>query len=332
MSIPLRQQITIAKYLLKQKLFGKEKFPLCLMLEPLYKCNLACQGCGKIAQPYHVLNMRMSVADALKAVDEANTPIVSIPGGEPLIHKEMASIVQGIIHRKKYVYLCTNALLLRRRIDEYTPSEYFTWSIHLDGPEDIHDRSVDQVGGYKIAYEAIKMAVKRGFRVSVNTTIFVDSIENAEKFADFFDDVTTLGVEGITISPGFQYQDAPGQNIFLGKEQIKEFFKVLFAIKKKRKAKWPINHSNLYLRFLQGHEEYSCTPWGNPTYSVLGWNKGCYLWNEGYTDSFEKMMNETDWQKFGNHKNCENCMAHVGFECSAVNDVFSHPIKLFRKV
>ena len=331
MGVPIKQQIAVAKYIIKHKLKGRKHYPLVTMLEPLYKCNLACQGCGKIAQPDHILNMRMSVTEALKAVDEADTPIVSIPGGEPLLHKEMSSIVQGIIRRKKYVYLCTNALLLRKRIDEYKPSEYFTWSIHLDGPEDIHDKSVDQPGGYKIAEEAVKMAIDGGFRVSINTTVFVDTIDDVPKMAVFFDRMTDFGVEGITISPGFAYSDAPNQDVFLQKEQIEKWFEELFKYQKLLKRKWPINHSNLYLRFLQGKEDYNCTPWGNPTYSVLGWNKGCYLWNEGYTDTFDKMMSETDWVKFGNHKNCENCMAHVGYECSAIEDVFSHPLKLFRK-
>lgn len=331
MSVPLKQQLAVAKYIVKQKLKGRKKYPLTLMLEPLYKCNLACQGCGKIAHPDYILNQRMTVAEALHAVDEVDTPIVSIPGGEPLLHKEMSSIVQGIIARKKYVYLCTNALLLKKRIDEYKPSEYFTWSIHLDGPEDIHDRSVDQPGGYKIAVDAVKLAIARGFRVSINTTVFVDSMDDVGKMAGFFDHMTDLGVEGITISPGFAYQDAPNQDVFIGKEQTKSWFSKLFKYQKLHDKKWPINHSNLYLRFLQGKEDYACTPWANPTYSVLGWNKGCYLWNEGYTDSFKNMMSRTCWSEFGNHKNCENCMAHVGYEGTAVNDVFKKPWKILLK-
>lgn len=328
MGVPFMQQITVAKYLFKQKLMGKKKYPLVLMLEPLFKCNLACAGCGKIAYPDHILDRRMSVADALKAVDECGAPIISIPGGEPLLHKELPTIIDGIIDRKKYVYLCTNALLLKKRIDEYVPSSYFTWSIHLDGLKKRHDNSVCQEGVFERAVDAIAYAIRKGFRVTVNCTIFQG--ETAEEIAKFLDFCTELGVEGVTISPGYEYTDAPKNNIFLYPDEITSLFKDLFNIKIKNKKKWPLNHSSLYLDFLAGNQQYQCTPWGNPTYNIFGWQRPCYLMSEnGYASTFKELIEDTDWSKYGrgNHSKCNNCMAHVGFEPTAVNDMLSNPLK-----
>jgi hopanoid biosynthesis associated radical SAM protein HpnH len=326
MGVPLRQQVTIAKYLIKQKLSGKKKYPLVLMLEPLFRCNLACAGCGKIDYPDEILNRRLSVEECLAAVDECGAPVVSIAGGEPLLHKELPQVVDGMIQRGKYVYLCTNALLLKKRIDDYKPSPYLTFSIHLDGNEDRHDASVCQQGVFDRAVDAIKLAIGRGFRVTVNCPLFQG--ENAQEIADFLDYCKELGVEGTTIAPGFSYEHAPQQDIFIKMRDSKQLFRDVFKLGRGRK--WQLNHSSLYLDFLAGNQGYNCTPWGNPTRNVFGWQKPCYLLvDEGYAPSFNALMEETPWDKYGNSKNpkCANCMAHCGFEASAVEDAMKHPLK-----
>jgi len=326
--VPLRQQIAVGKYLLTQKLKGKKKYPLVLMLEPLFRCNLACAGCGKIEYPDDILNKRLSVKECLDAVDECDAPMVSIPGGEPLIHKEMPEIVKGIIERKKFVYLCTNALLLKKRINDYTPSPYLTFSVHLDGNKDRHDTSVCQEGVFDIAVDAIKLALSKGFRVTVNCTLFQG--ETPAEVADFLDYATELGVEGITIAPGFSYEHAPQQDVFISGRETKELFRGIFGLGKKRKRDWRLNHSSLYLDYLAGNQAYDCTPWGNPTRNVFGWQKPCYLLSdEGYTDSFQALLEETPWEKYGTAKNpkCANCMAHCGYEATAVEDTLQHPLK-----
>ena len=326
MSVPLRQQLAVGSYLFKQKLKGVKKYPLVLMLEPLYRCNLACAGCGKIDHPDDILDKRLSVKECLDAVDECGAPMVSIPGGEPLIHKEMPEIVKGIVARKKFIYLCTNALLLKKKIKDYTPSPYLTFSIHLDGDKDRHDTSVCQDGVFDIAVDAIKLALDKGFRVTINCTLFQG--ENAEEVARFLDYATELGVEGITIAPGFSYEHAPKQDVFIKGKDVKDLFRGIFSIGKNRK--WKLNHSSLYLDFLAGNQAYECTPWGNPTLSVFGWQKPCYLLaDEGYVDTFQELLDTTPWEKYGNVNNpkCANCMAHCGYEATAVEDMLAHPIK-----
>jgi hopanoid biosynthesis associated radical SAM protein HpnH len=325
-SVPLRQQLTVASYLLKQKLKGVKRYPLVLMLEPLFKCNLACAGCGKIDYPDEILNKRLSVEECLAAVDECGAPMVSIPGGEPLIHKEMPQIVEGIIARKKFVYLCTNALLLRKRIDDYKPSPYLTFSVHLDGLKDRHDASVCQEGVFEIAVEAIKLALSKGFRVTINCTLFQG--ETPAEVAEFLDYVTELGVEGITIAPGFSYEHAPRQDMFIKGLDVKELFRGIFRLGKSKK--WKLNHSSLYLDFLAGNQAYDCTPWGNPTRNVFGWQKPCYLLaDEGNAATFQELLDTTPWDKYGtvNNPKCANCMAHCGYEATAVEDMLLHPLK-----
>jgi hopanoid biosynthesis associated radical SAM protein HpnH len=331
MAVPLIQQVRIARYLLGKKLSGEKRYALAMMLEPLFQCNLACAGCGKIDYPKEILQKRMSVQDALRAVDECDAPVVSIPGGEPLIHKELPQIVEGIIARKKFVYLCTNAILLPRHIDEYKPTPYFTWSIHLDGLKERHDDSVCMEGVFEKAVDAIKLARSRGFRVTVNCTLF--SGEAPKEIADFFDYAMTLGVEGITVSPGYSYQHAPRQDVFLGRKQSTQLFRDVFKEGKQRKAKWLFNQSPLFLSFISGNEAYQCTPWSNPTYNIFGWQKPCYLLvDEGYAPTYRQLMEETAWDKYGVGKNpkCDNCMAHCGFEGTAVDDLFAHPLKAAR--
>ena len=326
MGVPLRQQVSVGTYLVKQKLKGVKKYPLVLMLEPLFRCNLACAGCGKIDYPDDILNKRLSVEECLEAVDECGAPIVSIPGGEPLIHKEMPAIGEGIVAKKKFVYLCTNALLLKKKIKDYTPSPYLTFSIHLDGNRERHDESVCQRGVFDLAVDAIKMAIERGFRVNVNCTLFQG--ESSEEVADFLDYAMTLGIEGVTISPGFSYEHAPQQDVFIKGRDIKDLFRGIFKIGQKRK--WRLNHSSLYLDFLAGNQSYDCTPWGNPTRNVFGWQKPCYLLSdEGYADSFTELLETTEWENYGTSKNekCNSCMAHCGYEATAVEDMLSNPLK-----
>lgn len=327
MGIPLKQSIMIGKYVLGQRLRNIKQYPLVLMLEPLYQCNLACAGCGKIDRPDHELAKRMPVEKALQAVDECGAPIVSIAGGEPLIHQDVPKIVQGIIDRKKYVYLCTNALLLKKRIHEFTPSPYLTFSVHLDGLKERHDASVCRKGVYAKAVEAIKLAKQHNHRVSVNCTIFNDV--EPEEMAEFFDTATALGVDQITMSPGYFYEDAPRQDIFLSRQETKNLFRRILAKWKTSQKKWPFSHSSLFLDFLAGNQSYQCTPWSNPCYNVFGWQKPCYLLNRGVTSRFETLIKETKWEEYGVGRNekCNNCMASCGYEGTAVNDMFLHPFK-----
>ncbi len=331
MQVPIRQQWSIGRYILGQKLRGNKHYPLVLMLEPLFRCNLECAGCGKIEYPDEILDRRLSVDECLQAVDECGAPVVSIPGGEPLIHKDMPAIVAGIVARKKFVYLCTNALLLARKIDDYTPSPYLTFSIHLDGLRERHDRSVCREGVFDKAVEAIKLARDRGFRVTVNCTLFQD--EDPTEVADFFDFVAGLGVEGVTVSPGYSYERAPRQDVFLRRAQSKMLFRKTFALGRQRRAKWRFNQSSLFLDFLAGNQTYQCTPWSNPTRNVFGWQKPCYLLSdEGYAASFAELIETTPWERYGvgRHPKCDNCMVHCGYEGTAVNDTFAHPLKALK--
>lgn len=326
MGVPLRQQLAVGSYLLKQKLMGVKRYPLVLMLEPLFRCNLACAGCGKIDYPEEILDKRLSYEECMQAVDECGAPMVSIPGGEPLIHKEMPRIVEGLVARKKFVYLCTNALLLKKRIGDYKPSPYLTFSVHLDGLKDRHDTSVCQEGVFERAVEAIQLALSKGFRVTVNCTLFQG--ENSEEVAEFLDYCMELGVEGITIAPGFSYEHAPKQDIFIRGRDVKELFRDIFRIGKNRK--WKLNHSSLYLDFLAGNQNYQCTPWGNPTRNVFGWQKPCYLLaDEGNAATFKELLETTPWDKYGNSSNpkCASCMAHCGYEATAVEDMLKNPLK-----
>jgi hopanoid biosynthesis associated radical SAM protein HpnH len=330
MGIPLIQQLKVASYIAGRKLRRDRHYPLVLMLEPLFQCNLACAGCGKIDYPKEILQKRVSLEDALKAVDECGAPMVSIPGGEPLIHKEMPQIVAGIVARKKFVYLCTNAILLTKHIDEYTPSKYLTFSVHLDGNKERHDESVCLEGVYEKAVAAIRLARSKGFRVTINCTLF--SGENPDEVAHFFDTSMKLGIEGITVSPGFSYEHAPRQDVFLGRSASKRLFREVFKRQKQgdRKRTWTFNHSSLFLDFLAGNQSYACTPWSNPTYNVFGWQRPCYLLSdEGYAPTYKSLIEDTEWEKYGigNNAKCNNCMAHCGFEGTAVNDAFRHPLK-----
>ncbi len=329
MGVPLIQQYRVGKYILGKKLRRQEKYPLVLMLEPLFRCNLACAGCGKIDYPKEILDKRLSYEECMNAIDECGAPVVSIAGGEPLIHKEMRQIVDGFIERKKFVYLCTNAILLKKHIDEYTPSPYLTFSIHLDGNRERHDASVCQDGVFDKAVNVIKMAIEKGFRVTINCTLFQG--ESAEEVSEFMDMAMELGVEGVTISPGYNYERAPKQDVFLKKEESKQLFRNIFKLGVGKN--WRFNQSSLYLDFLAGNQTYQCTPWGNPTRNVFGWQKPCYLLvGEGYAPTFKALMEETEWQNYGTGRNpkCTSCMVHCGYEATAVDDTFMSPLKAFK--
>ncbi len=326
MAVPLIQQIRVGAYIMAQRLKGVKRYPLVLMLEPLFRCNLACPGCGKIDYEDDVLNKRLSVKECLDAVDECGAPVVSIPGGEPLIHKDIVEIVEGIIERKKFVYLCTNALLLEKKLDHFTPTPYLTFSVHLDGLKEHHDRSVDMPGGFERAVSAIRAAKAKGFRVNVNCTLFDQmSADDAARFFDFATD--DLQVEGITVSPGYAYERAPDQQHFLNRTRTKQLFRDIF--KRQGKSKWRFSQSTLFMDFLAGNQQYHCTPWGNPTRNIFGWQRPCYLLGEGYADSFKSLMADTRWDDYGTgrYEKCANCMVHCGYEPTAVTDTVLHPLK-----
>ena len=321
MSVPISQMWTVASYLVKQKLAGRKRYPFVLMLEPLFRCNLACAGCGKIQYPAHILKQELSPEECFKAVDECGTPMVSIPGGEPLMHSQIDKIVQGLVARKKYIYLCTNALLLKEKLDLFQPSQYLTFSVHVDGQKEHHDFSVCREGGYEQAIEGIREAVKRGFRVTTNTTLFDGADPNSVR--GFFDEMMELGVEGMMLSPGYSYEKAPDQRHFLGRARTRRLFR---AILSNRKKSWQFNQSKLFLEFLMGKRNYACTPWGMPTYNVFGWQKPCYLLQDGYADTFQELMDSVEWSKYGTESGnpkCANCMVHSGYEASAVDHTFS---------
>jgi hopanoid biosynthesis associated radical SAM protein HpnH len=311
---------TVATYLLKQKVAGRKKYPFVLMLEPLFKCNLACAGCGKIQYPAHILKQELSPEECFKAVDECGTPMVSIPGGEPLMHSQIDKIVEGLVARKKYIYLCTNALLLKEKLDLFTPSKYLTFSVHVDGQKEHHDFSVCREGGYEQAIEGIREAIKRGFRVTTNTTLFDGA--DPKSVRGFFDEMMELGVEGMMLSPGYSYEKAPDQKHFLGRARTRRLFR---AILSNRKKSWQFNQSKLFLEFLMGKRNYACTPWGMPTYNVFGWQKPCYLLQDGYADTFRELMESVEWKNYGTESGnpkCANCMVHSGYEASAVDHTF----------
>jgi hopanoid biosynthesis associated radical SAM protein HpnH len=324
MAIPFFREIRIGAYLLKQKLKGRQRYPLVLMLEPLFRCNLACTGCGKIDYPDPILNRRLSVKECLDAVDECGAPMVAIPGGEPLIHREIGEIVNGIVARKKFVSLCTNALLLEKKLHLFTPSPYLFFSVHLDGIKKHHDKSVCMEGGFEKAIAGIKAAKAKGFAVNVNCTVFDG--HPAEDIAAFLDLTEELGV-GVSISPGYAYERAPDQEHFLSRRKTKELFRKVFAMGKGKK--WKFIHSDLFLDFLAGNQTYHCTPWGMPTRNIFGWQKPCYLLGEGYAKTFTELMETTDWDAYGTgrYEKCANCMAHCGYEPTAAHASINHPLQ-----
>ena len=323
MGVPISQMWTVASYVLGQRLRGRRKYPLVLMLEPLYRCNLACAGCGKIQYPVHILRKDMPLDEALRAVDECPAPMVSIPGGEPLLYGPIRELVDELVRRRKYIYLCTNAILLKEKLDAgwFTPTKYLTFSVHMDGPRDDHDFAVCREGTYDKAMAGIHQAVEMGFRVTTNTTLFEGADPNAVRV--FFDEMMDAGVEGMMLSPGYAYEAAADQSNFLGRRNTNKLFDMLLSNRKKR---WKFNQSPLFLEFLMGKRTYDCTPWGNPTYCLFGWQKPCYLLNDGYVNSFDELMKDTAWNEYGfesGNPQCANCMVHSGYEATAVDHTFT---------
>jgi hopanoid biosynthesis associated radical SAM protein HpnH len=317
MAVSMRQSLRLGAYLAKQKLARREKFPLVVELEPLFACNLACAGCGKIQYPAQILKQRMSVEQAVGAIEECGAPMVSIAGGEPLIHPEIDKIVAELIKRKRFVYLCTNALLMVKKMDKFKPSPYFSWAVHIDGLRERHDASVCEEGVFDKAVDAVKEAKRRGFRVTTNTTFFnTDTPQTVREVLDFLND--DLEVDQMMISPAYAYEKAPDQEHFLGVKETNELFRKAFG--DGHRKKWRLNHSPLFLDFLEGKVDYQCTAWGIPSYSIFGWQKPCYLMSDGYVKTYKELVEETDWSKYGrgNDPRCANCMAHCGYEPSAV--------------
>jgi hopanoid biosynthesis associated radical SAM protein HpnH len=317
MTVSLRQSARMGSYLMKQKIKGNKKFPVLVEIEPLFACNLKCAGCGKIQQPHTVLKQRMPVDQVLAAVEECGAPMVSLAGGEPLMHPQIHEIVSELIKRKKFVFLCTNALLLEKKLDNFKPSPYFAFVVHIDGLRERHDESVCKEGVFDEAVAAIKLAKSRGFKVNTNTTFFnTDTPQTIIDVLDYLND--DLGVDELEISPAYAYEKAPDQEHFLGVEETRELFRKAFA--DGRRKKWRLNHSPLFLDFLEGKRDFECTPWGIPSYSLLGWQRPCYLMADGYAKTYKELLETTEWEKFGRGKDprCENCMAHCGYEPSAV--------------
>ncbi len=320
MGVPISQMWTVASYVLRQRVSGRRRYPLVLMLEPLFRCNLACAGCGKIQYPAHILKRQLTPDECVKAAEECGAPMVSIPGGEPLLHPQIDKIVDGLVACRKYLYLCTNALLLKEKIGLFKPSKYLTFSVHLDGQREHHDFSVCREGGYDLAVEGIRAAVTRGFRVTTNTTLFDGA--DPRSVRAFFEEMMELGVEGMMLSPGYSYDKAPDQQHFLGKGKTRRLFRLILSNRAKR---WRFNQSPLFLEFLMGMRNYACTPWGMPTYNIFGWQKPCYLLQDGYVDTFAELMESTEWHKYGTESGnprCANCMVHSGYEASAVHETF----------
>jgi hopanoid biosynthesis associated radical SAM protein HpnH len=333
MAIPMKQAVAVGSYIMKQKIKGNKQYPLVMMLEPLFRCNLACSGCGKIQFPEETLKKSMSLEAAFAAADECGAPMVNIAGGEPLIHPQIKEMVEGFVARKKFLYVCTNALLLKRNLDKFTPSDYLTFAIHMDGIQEHHDKSVCRAGVYDIAVEAIKEAKRRGFRVTTNTTVFEG--HPVKDLQTFFDQMMELNVDGMMISPGYSYEKAPVQDRFLKVEQTRDFFKEVFQPMRDGKKKWVFNQSPFFLDFLEGKIEYNCTPWSMPNYSIFGWQRPCYLFSEdGYVQTFKELIEDTEWEKYGRgkHVKCSNCMTHCGYEGTAVTDSMANPKNMLRSM
>ncbi|HUO40214.1 MAG TPA: adenosyl-hopene transferase HpnH [Mycobacterium sp.] len=315
--MPLHQSLRLGSHLLKQKLLGRSKFPILVELEPLFACNLACAGCGKIAHPASVLKQRMPVGQAVSAVLESGAPIVSIAGGEPLMHKEIDEIVRRLLDRRKIVFLCTNAVLLPKHLHRFRPHRNFAWMVHIDGLRERHDASVCRAGVFDQAVSAIKQAQAEGFRVLTNTTFFdTDTPQDVIDVLDYLND--ELGVDNMQISPGYAYERAPDQEHWLSVEQTRQLFAKAFD--GGRRKKWRLNHSPLFLDFLEGKVDFGCTAWAIPSYSIKGWQRPCYLLDDGYADTYSELISGTDWDSFGRGKDprCANCMAHCGYEPTAV--------------
>jgi hopanoid biosynthesis associated radical SAM protein HpnH len=317
MSMPMRQSVRLGAYLVKQKVLRRKKFALLVELEPLFACNLKCAGCGKIAHPASVLKQRMPVEQAVGAIEESGAPMVSIAGGEPLMHPQIDEIVRQLLDRGKIVFLCTNAVLMPKHIHKFKPHRNFSWMVHIDGLRERHDASVSKEGVFDQAVAAIKMAQDAGFRVMTNTTFFdTDSPQDVIDVLDYLND--DLRVDNMQISPAYAYERAPDQEHWLSPDATRQLFAKAFA--DGRRKRWRLNHSPVFLDFLEGRVDLACTAWAIPSYSLKGWQRPCYLLDDGYVGSYRELLEDTDWDAFGRGKDprCANCMAHCGYEPTAV--------------
>jgi hopanoid biosynthesis associated radical SAM protein HpnH len=321
MGVPVSQMWSVARYVLGKTLRGEKRYPLVLMLEPLFRCNLACAGCGKIQHPSEILKRQLTPEQCFRAVDECGAPMVSIPGGEPLLHPQIDEIVEGLVARRKYIYLCTNAILLEKNLSRFKPTKFISFSVHIDGPREEHDLAVCREGVFDVAVRAIRTAVAAGFRVTTNTTMF--NTADPERMREMFDILMGLGVEGMMISPGYAYEKAPDQDHFLHRNQTVELFRRTLA---NPKRSWVFNQSPLFLEFLKGNWQLECTPWGNPTYNMFGWQRPCYLQQDGYCATYKELLETTDWSAYGResgNEKCQDCMVHCGYEPTAVAQTFN---------
>jgi hopanoid biosynthesis associated radical SAM protein HpnH len=326
MGIPASEAFAVSTHILKQRIKGNKRYPLVMMLEPLWRCNLACVGCGKIQHSEEILGTYMSPQECWDAADECGAPIISIAGGEPLIHPQIGDIINGFIERKKFLHVCTNGLLLERWLPRLEPSKYLTFTVHIDGMRELHDEMVDRKGVFDKAVAGIREAKRRGFRVSTNTTVFADSSpeQMRELFNFLMDD---LDVDGMQVSPGYDYPKAPNQKVFLQRPQMIETFRQIFAFPERKH--WRFFQTPIFLEFLEGKTAMQCTAWGNPTRTVMGWQRPCYLMNEGYVKTFDELINETEWDRYGYGRDsrCTNCMAHCGYEATAVKATIASPLE-----
>ena len=320
---PLELSVRLGYYILKNRLRGRKKFPLVTMLEPLEMCNLACVGCGRIREYKPVIDKMMPVEVALDAVKQSGAPIVSIAGGEPTIHPKIDEIINRLLEQKYFVYCCTNALLMERILKKVAPSKYLCWVIHMDGMEARHDESVARKGVFQKAVQGIEMALDQGYRVCTNTTVFRGS--DVEDLREMFRFVGDLGVEGSMISPGYDFEDAPDQDLFLTRGESHALFKNLLDPAQTTGMRFYNNP--LYLNFLKGDREYQCTAWSNPTYTVMGWRKPCYPLADEHVADVNQLYDDGLWERYGVGKDprCANCMMHCGFESATIFQAVSTP-------
>jgi len=318
----LRLSLKLGWYLFKQRLQGRKYFPLTMILEPLEACNLTCSGCGRIREYEPILDRRLTVEECLRAVEECDAPVVSIAGGEPLMHPHIGDIVAAIIRQKRFLYLCTNALLYKQAMKVINPSPYFSFVVHLDGLRETHDIAVEREGVYDVAIEAIQEFRQAGFRVCTNTTLY--SGTGPEEYHELFAMLNDMGVEGMMVSPGFQYKEVAHHDIFLQREEAGSFFRRIFA-----GCRDGIRFYNnpLYLDFLQGQRQYQCSQWTTPTYTPAGWRKPCYLLADGHAQTFKELMKTTEWEAYGwgRDPRCDTCMMHCGYEGSAILEAMHKP-------
>lgn len=312
MRFPFCQTIAVARHIGRQRKRGIERFPLVLMLEPLHACNLTCAGCGRIREYRDYLSKMLSVDDCLRAADDCEAPVVSICGGEPLLYPEISRLVDGILGRGRVVYLCTNGQVLEEKLGLFRPHRMFNINVHLDGMAETHDAIVERNGAFEKAAAGIRAAKKAGFVVCTNTTVYrqtdTDEIRELVSFLD------ALNVDGILMSPGFDYSEVEDRSVFLDKDAIVEKFQKLDDVVRGRKI-W---NTPLFYDFLQGRRDYPCTPWGNVTYNVRGWKAPCYLVTDSHYDSYRNFIDLVNWGNYGPRRDrrCSNCMAHCGFEAT----------------